>query len=327
MKRLIALVVSIAACPLAIAADPPKPTTNADPNVAMSELELLCKPLTKAELAVEAEGWLGVLKSKVAEISRAEIAAAKLQAGEEKTKLIEAATKLREERTKIVDRLNVVLAALKAKGGASAEYDAYVNAVSGITVPPVTDAAATWKVVTGWLKSPEGGLRYGRNIGLFIVTLIVFQIIGRTIGSVVGTAMNAFKNVSSLLRDFAVNTIRKVTVFIGFVVALSMLEVNIGPFLAAMGAAGFIIGFALQGTLSNFAAGIMILLYRPYDLGDKVTVAGATGVVSAMTLVSTVLINDDKHMITIPNSAIWGGTISNQTPGPATAASAAARKN
>lgn len=324
MKHLIALLVSMTLCSLVLAADPPKPTTTADPNVPTSELDLLCKPLTKAELAIEAEGWLGVLKAKVAEISQAEIAASKLPAGEEKTKLIEATTKLREERTKLIDRLNVVLAAFKAKGGATTEYDAYTSAVSGITVPPVTDAAATWTVVTGWLKSPEGGLRYGKNIGLFIVTLIVFQLIGRAIGGIVGTAMNAFKNVSSLLRDFAVNATRKVTLFIGFVVALSMLEVNIGPFLAAMGAAGFIIGFALQGTLSNFAAGIMILLYRPYDLGDKVTVAGTTGVVSSMTLVSTVLTNDAQHMITIPNSAIWGGTISNQTPGPATAASVAA---
>ncbi len=78
-----------------------------------------------------------------------------------------------------------------------------------------------------------------------------------------------------------------------------------------MGAVGFIVGFALQGTLSNFAAGIMILLYRPYDLGDKVTVAGTTGVVKAMTLVSTVVHNADGHVITIPNSSIWGGTISN----------------
>ncbi len=311
---------------LALAADPPKPTTIADPNVATAELDLLCRPLTKAELTVEADGWLGVLKSKVTEISQTEIAASKLPAGEQKTKLIESTTKLREERTKIIDRLNVVLAALKAKGGANADHETYISAVSGITVPPVTDAAATWTVVYGWLKSPEGGLRYAKNIALFVVTLVVFQIIGRAIGGIVRTAMGAFRNTSSLLRDFAVNTVRKLTLFVGFVVALSMLEVNIGPFLAAMGAAGFIIGFALQGTLSNFASGIMILLYRPYDLGDKVTVAGTTGVVSSMTLVSTVLTNDDKHMVTIPNSAIWGGTISNHTPGPATAASVAAEK-
>ena len=65
---------------------------------------------------------------------------------------------------------------------------------------------------------------------------------------------------------------------------------SIGPFLAAIGATGFILGFALQGTLSNFAAGLMILLYRPYDIGDSVNVAGTSGTVSAMSLVSTTLL-------------------------------------
>ncbi|MEE4604454.1 MAG: mechanosensitive ion channel domain-containing protein, partial [Desulfobacteraceae bacterium] len=71
----------------------------------------------------------------------------------------------------------------------------------------------------------------------------------------------------------------KAILVVGFIVALSMLEVNIGPLLAAIGAAGFIVGFALQGTLSNFAAGIMILIYRPYDVGDMVDVAGTFGTV------------------------------------------------
>ena len=91
-----------------------------------------------------------------------------------------------------------------------------------------------------------------------------------------------------------------------------MLEVNIGPFLAAIGATGFILGFALQGTLSNFAAGLMILLYRPYDIGDFVNVAGTNGTVSAMSLVSTTL-KSDNQVVTIPNGSIWGGIITNGT--------------
>jgi len=104
----------------------------------------------------------------------------------------------------------------------------------------------------------------------------------------------------------------KVTLVAGLVIALSMLEVNIGPFLAAIGATGFISGFALQGTLSNFAAGLMILLYRPYDIGGFVNVEGTSGTVSAMSLVSTTPRSDDQ-VITIPYSAIWGGIITNGT--------------
>jgi len=301
------MVVSLAT--VGLAADPPKPTTVSDPKVAVGDLELMVKPLTKAQLVVEADGWQGLLQAKVTEISASEIAANKAQ-GDEKAKILETAANLRNERTALMDRLNAVLAALKAKGGATADYDAYVSAVSGITVK-MTDASGLWTTIVHWLKSTEGGLRYGKNILLFLVTLIVFKILGSVLGRVTHRAMGAFKNVSNLLRDFTVNTVRKVTFFVGFVVALSMLEVNIGPFLAAMGAVGFVVAFALQGTLSNFAAGIMILLYRPYDMGETVTVAGTKGTVTSMSLVSTVLKNADGHAVTVPNSSIWGGTITN----------------
>jgi len=103
-----------------------------------------------------------------------------------------------------------------------------------------------------------------------------------------------------------VNIVRKAIFLVGFVVDLSMLEVNIGPLLAAIGAAGFILGFALQGTLSNFAAGIMILIYRPYDVGDFVDVAGTFGKVDAITIVSTTLRKPDNQKVVVPNNMIWG---------------------
>jgi small conductance mechanosensitive channel len=92
-----------------------------------------------------------------------------------------------------------------------------------------------------------------------------------------------------------------------------MLEINIGPLLAAIGAAGFIIGFALQGTLSNFAAGIMILIYRPYDVGDLVDIGGTLGKVDAMTIVSTTLKTVDNQIVVLPNNMIWGDKIVNIT--------------
>ncbi len=307
------------AASVALAADPPAPVTTADAKVSTADLELLLIPLTRDELTVEANGWQKLLQAKVTEISAAEIAAGKAEKPEDKTKLLEQASALRDERAQISDRLKIVIAELKDKGGKPEDYETYINAVSGITVK-VTDVNATWVTVVNWLRSKEGGIRYGRNIILFIVTLIVFRVIAGIVGGITGRAMSAFRGTSNLLRDFVVNTIKKIVFFVGFVVALSMLEVNIGPFLAAMGAAGFVIGFALQGTLSNFAAGVMILLYRPYDIGDTVTVAGATGKVVSMNLVSTTLKNAEGHTVTIPNSSIWGGTITNFTVDEAPAA-------
>lgn len=313
MKPRHAICLLIAIASTCFAADPPKPVTTDDPKVATADLELLLKPLTKAQVTVEADGWQALLQEKVAEQSKTEIQAAKAQ-GDDKSKLIESVSKLREERTALIDRLNVVLAELKTKGGAPADYETYINAVSGVKVQ-INDASGAWLTILSWLKSPEGGIRYGKNIVLFIATLIVFRILAGMTAGITNRTMGAVKNVSHLLRDFVVNAVRKIVFFVGFVLALSMLEVNIGPFLAAMGAVGFVIGFALQGTLSNFASGVMILLYRPYDLHDKVTVAGNTGQVTAMTLVSTVMRNADGHTVVIPNSAIWGGTITNLGPG------------
>jgi small conductance mechanosensitive channel len=90
-----------------------------------------------------------------------------------------------------------------------------------------------------------------------------------------------------------------------------MLEVNIGPLVAAIGATGLVVGFALQGTLSNFAAGLMILIYRPFDVEDYVEVADTSGSVDAMTLVSTTLRQPDNKIVIIPNNSIWGNVIVN----------------
>jgi small conductance mechanosensitive channel len=89
--------------------------------------------------------------------------------------------------------------------------------------------------------------------------------------------------------------------------------VEIGPFLAAIGVIGFVVGFALQDTLSNFASGVMLLVYRPYDIGDVVNAAGVLGKVDAMTLVSTTLKTFDNQDVIVPNSSIWGGIITNIT--------------
>jgi len=313
-------------------------TTSKDPTIDLAELKILLMPLTKEELEQEAYAWRDVLKNKVKEIGAidmaqkklknqiadavpkegqdpAEIEALKKRLGEERDKLLEKRSALGDERSDIIDRVSAVLEAFQAKGGDIAGFQKYVNAVSDSLpqVPDPTDMNATWIAIKNWLKSEKGGLRWAKNIGSFIVTLIVFLILGKILGGIVSRGMKSFKKTSDLLRDFFVNSVRKVTIFIGVVVALSYLEVDIGPFLAAIGAAGFVIGFALQGTLSNFASGVMILLYRPYDIGDAVQVAGVAGSVDAMTLVSTTIRSWDNQKVVVPNNKIWGDVITNIT--------------
>ena len=297
-----------AGVPAGAEGEKPPPTTTANPAVPLNEFELLLRPLTKDDLKVEAEGWVGLLKDHATRVSRNKIDALKAE-GDAKTQILAEATRLQEQQTALMDRVQAVVDEFRKKGGEVDVYEKYLKTVSGVKVD-VSDAGGSWTLLTGWLTSPEGGLRWAKNILMFILTLLAFKILSKILGTATRKAILKFSNVSELLKDFIVNSIRKLTFAVGLVVALSMLEVNIGPFLAAIGATGFILGFALQGTLSNFAAGLMILLYRPYDIGDFVNVAGASGTVSAMSLVSTTL-RSDNQVITIPNGSIWGGIITN----------------
>jgi small conductance mechanosensitive channel len=103
---------------------------------------------------------------------------------------------------------------------------------------------------------------------------------------------------------------------VGIVVILTQLGVQVAPLLAGLGIAGFAVGFAMQNALSNFAAGGMILGNRPFDIGDEIEVAGVTGIVRRMSLVSTTILTADNQTLIVPNSTVWSGVIRNRTAEP-----------
>ena len=311
-------------------------STTGNYKIPVEELRLLLKPLIKTDLEVETKEWLDLLKEKVNEVSLAEIQA--LQKTREikkvkkdieeaitqvskdqielktKTKelILSNITKLQEERAALINRFSTAIDALEAKGGDVEEYRTYINVTSGITVN-IQDVSATKTVIIGWLISSEGGLLWAKKLGFFIVTLLGFYILSRVLSKVAKKAVSVSEKTSDLLRQFFVTTVRKATMFIGVVVALSMLGVNIGPLVAGIGAVGFVVGFALQGTLSNFAAGLMILMYRPYDVGHIIKAGGEKGIVDSMSLVSTTIKTFDNQIVIVPNGVIWGDVITNVT--------------
>ena len=152
------------------------------------------------------------------------------------------------------------------------------------------------------------------NLVLFLAILFAFKLLAGLGAKLTGKALTASKlKVSDLLKKFFVGTVRKLIFFAGLLIALKQIGVDTGPLLAGIGVVGFVIGFALQDTLSNFASGIMILLYRPYDIGNVITAGGETGKVEDMSLVSTTMLTPDNQKLIVPNSAIWGGVIRNIT--------------
>jgi len=283
-------------------------TTTADPEIPVDWLELQLKPKTKAQLEVETAAWRDLLQAKTADIVAAQIAQKKGEAPEGLDELLE-------QREGLIRRVEAAIAALGEKGGDVTEYTTYVAAVSPTIAETVgvTEPNKLLAVAWGWAKSPDGGLRWLKGIITFFVVLVLARIVANVLARIVGKAVSRWKNASELLKKFFVNTVRNVAFFIGILVAVAALGVDVAPFVAAIGATGFIIGFALKDTLSNFASGLMILLYRPYDVGEVVNVAGVTGKVEQMSLVSTSILTPDNQTVVVPNNSIWGDVITNIT--------------
>ena len=330
-------------------AEAPKAVTTANPDVTPENLNLMVRHMTSDELFVEADAWLVLLEEAAKKVYATKIAikeknaqldalsakdnnqtAAEERAGikskistltKEKSVLLDELTKLRAERKTMVARLDAVLDNINDKIGMDATgkeldkvlpYRRYIDTVGGISLE-VTDAQSAWKTVTGWVMSDEGGIYWLINIAKFLVILLLAMIISKLLSKGARRALEHTPSNSQLLNDFIANIIHKVVMLIGLLVALAALDINVGPIMAMVGAAGFVVAFALQGTLSNFASGLMIMLYRPYDIGDVVDVAGIVGTVESMTLVSTSIVTPDNRMMVVPNNSIWGNIITNVT--------------
>jgi len=239
---------------------------------------------------------------------------------ENKVSLVEQVTALAEERTALVDRLRAVLDELELKtdeGDADTlakvkDLRLYAKAVGGLKVD-VEDTTSALIAVKGWLVSKEGGQRWAFNIARFLATLVVAWIISRIFSGMTRQALARVQGTSRLLEDFLIKSVRWVVMAIGLIIALAALEVSIGPLLAVVGAAGFVIAFALQDSLSNFASGLMILFFQPFDEGDVIDAGGVSGKVQSLNLVSTTILTFDNKRMIVPNNKVWNDVITNAT--------------
>jgi len=233
----------------------------------------------------------------------------------DRANLLDYLTELRDQQTALIDRTNVVIAAYETKGGPVEEvevYRQYVTAVSGIAVD-VSDMEATLKTIGGWLLADEGGLRWLKNIALFVTIVLVFMFLGRLLAKAVERVMAKSRQTSQLLGDFLVVSVRRLVLAVGVLIGLAALEINVGPLLAVIGAAGFVIAFALQNSLGNFASGILIMVFKPFDIGDLVEVGGVLGKVHSMNLLSVLVHTPDNKAVIIPNNNVWSDSITNVT--------------
>ena len=166
--------------------------------------------------------------------------------------------------------------------------------------------------VTDWLIESGPGMLF--KLLVFAAIIFLFRFAKRIVHAALEKTLDASKiDLSELARRMLITTVSNLVMIIGILLALAQLGISLGPLLAGLGIAGFVVGFALQETLGNFAAGVMILIYRPYDVGDLIDVGGVFGKVDKMSLVSTSILTVDNQSIVIPNNKIWGDVIKNVT--------------
>jgi small conductance mechanosensitive channel len=322
-------------CGLAIEGpDPSKAVTAKEPALELTALSLLLMPLTHSQLENEIVAWQKLLQKVVADLADAQLKLHKIaeiekakEAGEElppaaalgpevevsqKEAIAKEAGKLLAARSALLERFEVVLDEYEKKGGVPTIYRTFAKAVSGVKVD-WTDPHSAWETIATWLFSEEGGLAWVKRIAHFLAVIVGAYLVGGLASLLFGLLFRISRVGSELLRRFIVKWSRRLVFLIGVLMGLSALGLNITPLIAAIGATGFIVGFALQNTMSNVASGILIMSQRPFDVGDAIDAEGVSGKVDKVGLFSTHITTFDNSKLIVPNDTIWSSVITNTT--------------
>ena len=145
------------------------------------------------------------------------------------------------------------------------------------------------------------------------MALVIF-VIGKWVAKLVTKMVRALlvkAKVDDILADFVSAIVKGALLLVVIIAALDQLGVDTTSLVALIGAAGLAVGLALQNSLQNFAAGVMLLIFRPFKAGDFIDAAGVSGVVEGISIFSTTMRTGDNKEMIIPNGAIYGGIITN----------------
>ena len=165
--------------------------------------------------------------------------------------------------------------------------------------------------IQGLIGSAQGLIStWGLKVVGGFAVLIIGMIVAKTVRASVRKALLRSK-LDDTLMPFLSGIVYYLLLAFVFVAVLSLFGVETTSFIAVLGAAGFAVGMALQGTLSNFASGVMLLFFRPFSVGDYIDAGGTSGTVVEIGIFATTLKSPDNVKIITSNSAVYGATIKN----------------
>lgn len=153
-------------------------------------------------------------------------------------------------------------------------------------------------------------IEFGTNLVIAVIILIVGFWVTKAISKGVNKVLSK-RDLDASLRSFLVSILNISLKILVVITALSQLGMQMTSFVALIGAAGLAIGMAFSGTLSNFAGGVMLLIFRPFKVGDYIEAQGESGTVSEIQIFSTILKTVDNKVIYIPNGALANGNMTN----------------
>lgn len=156
-------------------------------------------------------------------------------------------------------------------------------------------------LITSWGLSVLGAL----------AILVIGWALSKWVERMTRNALGKTRRIDLTLTGFLSNLARYLVLVFTVIAVLSQFGVQTASLIAVLGAAGLAVGLAMQGTLSNIAAGVMLLIFRPFKIGDYVEVAGQSGTVDTINLFITELATPDNKQIIVPNSSIWGQSVVN----------------
>ncbi|MDE1173104.1 MAG: mechanosensitive ion channel [Parvibaculaceae bacterium] len=151
----------------------------------------------------------------------------------------------------------------------------------------------------------------GLNLLGAVLIVVIGLFLASWVGRLVARALSRAPNVDEMLQGFFASIARYAILTITGLAVLSQFGIQTASLLTVIGAAGLAVGLALQGTLSNVAAGVMLLIFRPFRVGHYVEVGALAGTVKELTLFSTELSTADNVQVLVPNSMVWGQPIKN----------------
>jgi small conductance mechanosensitive channel len=155
--------------------------------------------------------------------------------------------------------------------------------------------------------------------GIKLVTALAIFYLGRiVVAGVIGFVRRVLhsRGMDDILVDFLAAILRWALLLFVIIAALSQLGINTNSLVAVLGAAGLAIGLSLQSSLSNFAAGVMLIIFRPFTKGDFVEAGGASGIIDKISIFTTTLTTPDNKEVIVPNGAIIGSNITNYSARP-----------